>query len=205
MKIISTIINQIVAFIGSVEWKIKNPLTAESNLLLQEKLKNDYYIILTRRNNHLSTYTIALANFILTGKFSYWSHSLMNLEDEVNSKLDFRLIEATSVGVAFSTFDAAFNVNSVVLLKPKHITLDEWTLILDKAKSDLGKPYDSLYDLSRDNALSCVELVRNALKASPNYEQNFANFEKLITKSKNLTPQMFYDCLDFEVVYEIRN
>ena len=38
----------------------------------------------------------------------------------------------------------------------------------------------------------------------PDYYTNFANFEKLIAERKNLTPQMFYECPDFEVVFEIR-
>jgi hypothetical protein len=40
--------------------------------------------------------------------------------------------------------------------------------------------------------------------AEPDYQENFANFEKMIKERKNLTPQMFYDCPDFEVVYEVR-
>jgi hypothetical protein len=75
---------------------------------------------------------------------------------------------------------------------------------MDKAMTEIGKPYDSLFDLKNDNALSCVELGRTALMAEPNYYTNFANFEEMIRKRKNLTPQMFYECPDFEVVYEIR-
>jgi hypothetical protein len=76
---------------------------------------------------------------------------------------------------------------------------------MDKANSDVGKPYDTLFDLKNDNALSCVELVRDALKATDNYEQDFANFEKMIKRSKNLDPHMFYRCADFEIIYEVRH
>jgi hypothetical protein len=38
----------------------------------------------------------------------------------------------------------------------------------------------------------------------PDYEVRFRRFEDLIQKRKNLTPQMFYECDDFEVVFEVR-
>jgi uncharacterized protein YycO len=128
----------------------------------------------------------------------------MNLEDEVNSDNDFRLIEATGSGTHYSPFDLVFRVHGVVLLKPKNMSAEHWTKVMDKANSELGKPYDSLFDLRNDQRLSCVELVRSALMAEPDYEKNFANFEAMIKSRKNLTPQMFYECEDFEIVYEVR-
>jgi hypothetical protein len=38
----------------------------------------------------------------------------------------------------------------------------------------------------------------------PNYNTRFAEFEKMVAKKKRLTPDMFVDCSDFEVVYKIR-
>jgi hypothetical protein len=201
LKIFDTIVN----FIGSVSWKQKNPLTAIEKDQIRQMLTEDYYIILTRNNNHLSTYAIAFANLVLTGKFSYWGHALMNFEDKVTTDADFRLMQATRAGVGYATFDEVFNVNSVVLLKPSKMSISAWTDVLDKAKTELGKPYDTLYDLANDNALSCVELVRNSLQADANYTANFIHFEALISKSKNLTPEMFYGCSDFEIAYEIRH
>jgi len=129
----------------------------------------------------------------------------MNLEDEVKTDDDFMLIEAIGSGVTETPFKDVFNVNGVVLLKPKNLTINKWTAILDRAKTELGKPYDNLFDLKNDKALSCVELVRVALQADPDYATNFAEFERMIKKEKNLTPQMFYDCSDFEIVYEVRH
>jgi hypothetical protein len=191
-------------FFSGIHWSPNNLLTDEELSKIKEALKPNYYVILTRRNNHLTTYLISFANFFLTGKFSYWSHSLMNLENEVNSVDDFILVEAIGKGVTLSHFNEVFDVNGVALLKPKNITIEKWTLILDKARQNVGKPYDSLFDLKNDSAVSCVELVRDALQADPDYATNFAEFEALISKRKNLTPQMFYDCPDFEVVYEVR-
>ncbi len=199
------IVNWTVIGIGKVHWGYRDGLTSVELDGVRTRLIKDYYIIVTHRNNHLSTYFVALASFLLTGKFSYWAHALLNLEDKVSSDEDFRLIEATGAGTHYSPFVDVFKVHGVALLKPKSMSVEYWTLIMDKANSELDKPYDTLFDLKNDNALSCVELVRTALMAEPNYETNFANFEEMIKSRKNLTPQMFYDCPDFEVVYEVRH
>jgi hypothetical protein len=223
------LLNKIVAWavftIGKVHWTAQNTLEPVEQNKIRDLLVNNYYIILTHRNNHLSTFFTGLVNFFLSGKWGYWAHALMNLEDQVNQSTDFRLveavdvkiedktdiknpnerfIEAVSAGVKYTPFNDVFDVHGVVLLKPKNMSIDRWTCVLDRAKSELGKPYDTLFNIAEDNALSCVELVRTALMAEPDYAVNFANFEALIKKHKNLAPQMYYDCGDFEIVYEIR-
>lgn len=211
-KYFSWFVTPFTKVLGKIEWKQKKPLTDADRAVVMEMLKKNYYIIATRRGNHLSTFAISLANFVVSGKFSYWSHVLMNTEDEVQSPDDFRLIEATNAGSTFSSFEQVFGgvgskpqaPDAVALLKPKSMEIEEWTAVLDKAKTQTGKPYDTLFDLADDLAVSCVELIRNILKANPNYDTDFAEFEKMINKAKNLTPQMFCDCPDFEVVFEIR-
>ena len=197
--------------IGKINWTQKHPITEAEKAIIMEMLKKDYYIIMTRHGNHLSTYAISLGNFLVRGKFSFWSHVLMNLEDEAQSPDDFRLVEAVGAGSRFATFEDVFGdlsgldaPDAAALLKPKNMSLDEWTHVLDNAKTQAGKPYDTLFDLADDTKVSCVELVRDALMASPTYEQDFAEFEAMIKKAKNLTPQMFYDCPDFEIAFEIR-
>lgn len=192
------------SFLGQYQWKSTDILSEEETTHIQGLLKTDYYIMLSRRNNHLSTYLISLAHFILTGKFSYWAHAFMNTENNVHNDSDFRIVEALQAGVGYTPFDKVFDVNGVVLLKPKHMSIDKWTAVLDKARNAIGIPYDNLFDLKNDKALSCVELIRYALMAEPDYLENFSDFERLIKSRGNLTPQMFYDCNDFEVVYEIR-
>ena len=199
------LIKSITLWFGKVSWKPKNLLTIEEQKVISDLLAPNYYIILTRRNNCLSTYMIMLANFVVTGKFGYWDHALMNMEDTVINNIDFKLVEAVGTGVAYTTFDKVFDCNSVAILKSKHMDIKQWTAVLDKARTEVGKPYDTLFDLTKDNALSCVELVRTALMAETDYDTDFANFEALILKYRNLTPQMFYDCGDFEIVYEIRH
>lgn len=204
-KFLGPVIDFIVKLIGRITWAQTSPITQEDKAAIMALLKDNYYIILTRRRNHLSTHAIAFTNFLLTGKWGYYSHVLMNLEDEVPTVRDFRLMEATSAGVHYSDFDTVFgSVDGVCLMKPSTMAIEEWTSVLDYAKTCLGKPYDTLYDLANDNALSCVELVRIVLEKVPNYGTDFADFERMILKSKNLAPQMFRDCSDFEVVREIK-
>lgn len=205
MNWISTAVDAIVDMIGKISWKQKNPLSVADQEIIKQMLTTDYYIILTRRSNYLSTYAIAFANLVLTGKWGFYSHALMNMEDVVKDPSDFRLIEATGHGVGYSSFDKVFNsgLDAAVLLKPKHMSIEDWTKVMDAANENLGKPYDSLFDLKNDNALSCVELVRNALKGLPDYNERFADFEEMIKKNRNLAPQMFFDCKDFEVVFQI--
>lgn len=205
IPIIGKFVSAFNTMIGNIRWRARHVIPDESKLTINQDLKDNYFIILTRRDNHLSTYAIGLAHFFLTGKFGYYSHALMNLEDEVKDPEDFRLVEATIKGIHYSSFDTVFGeVSATCLLKPKSMTIEKWTLVMDAAKTQLGKPYDTLFDLKNDNALSCVELVRLALMNEPDYATNFADFEKRIAKSKNLDPHMFYECSDFEVVYEVK-
>lgn len=195
------IIKRVVLFIGSIHWNAKEILTSEQQDKIRKLLVDNYFIILTRRRNHLSTFCINFVDLILTGKWGFWAHALMNLEDKVDSDADFRLMEATAIGVHYSSFEEVFNVQDAVLLKPKKMNLEQWTSILDKAKEQLGKPYDTLFNIADSNALSCVELVRTILQGQKNYENDFANFEALIKKYKNLSPQMIFDCGDFDIIY----
>lgn len=188
-------------FNGGVYWD----LTVAEQAKIRELLAIGYYVILTRRKTHLTTYLIAIGTWIKTGSLGYWAHGLMNLEEDVESDADFRLMEATGLGVHYSPFDQVFDCDSAALLRPKGFSIEDWARTLDKLKMQLGKPYDTLYDISRDSALSCVELIRLALQASENYAQNFKRFEALVNKGKIVTPQMLYDCGEFEIVYEVRH
>lgn len=180
-------------------------LTEEDHDKLREDLKSNYYIILNRRKTHLTTYLISLANLIKTGKFSHYTHALMNVDDgNIRNDNEFKLVEATGTGVHYSSFMKVFDCDSVVLLRPKGFTDENWTVALDGLLKQVGKEYDCLFDVSDDSKLSCIELARRALQFQPDYETRFANFEAMIKKTGNLTPQMLYDCPDFEIVWEVR-
>lgn len=205
LRLYKKIANKVVLFVAKINWKQKELLSQDELNQLYQLLVKDYYIILTRRDNQLGTFFINLGHFLLTGRWGYYSHVLMNLENEVHDIDDFRLIEATTrKGTIYTPFNLVFkDVDSVALLKPKNITIEEYTAVMDKARQQLGKPYDTLFDIANEQKLSCVELVRLALKALPDYFSKFANFEHTIAHKKNLTPQMFYECKDFEVVLKI--
>lgn len=191
--------------VAKVSWKQDKGITEDEKQELRQLLTKDYYVIATRRDNMLSCFFINLGHFIYTGRWGYYTHVLMNMEDEVKSDADFRLIEAAMKGVHFLTLDEMVNnCDAIALLKPKNLTLDDWTIAMDKAKAQLGKPYDTLFDISNEHQLSCVELVRIALMAVPNYFQKFSHFENFIAKKRNLTPNMFIESPDFEVVWEVR-
>lgn len=215
-KLSESVANWVVDLIGRTTWRKLTvcwkgryyDLTDAEQDTLKLLLKRDYYIILTRRKTHLSTYAINFSHWFLTRfkTWGYYSHSLANLEDEVKSEDDFRLIEATNkYGVGYVPFAQVFDCDSVALLKPRGITLDEWTRVMDNLMTHEGKKYDTLYKLADETEMSCVELIRTALMTLPDYNNRFARFEQMIARARNLDPHMFYTCGDFEVVYEVRH
>lgn len=180
-------------------------LTEQDHDKLRELLKDNYFIILTRRKSHLTTYLIAIASFIVDHKMSHYTHALMNVEGDLAGHLGYKLIEATGEGVHYSTFMEVFDCDSVVLLTPKGVTPAEWTAVMDEVKNDLGKQYDDFFDISNDLSVSCVEMVYWGLKTLPDYEQRFPNLVRLIREHKDdLTPQMLLDCGDLDVAFEVR-
>lgn len=201
----NSIANFVVTCIGKVKWKQTSGLTTDDKMRIIELLKSDYYIILTHHRNHLSTFAINFSDFVLLHKWGFWAHGLMNFENTVNDVNDFRLLEATAPGVSFDTFDTVFgDADAVCLLSPTSMPVSDWAKVLEKALTDVGKQYDTLYDLTQDQKLSCVELVRDALQGEPEYATNFANLEALCESVNRITPQMFYNCPDFSVKFEVR-
>lgn len=190
---------------AKIHWKQSESLTKEDDAMLKELFVKDYYIVATRRGNYFTTFGIAFGNFMLTGKWGFYSHVLMNLEDTVTTDDDYRFIEATGKGTHYSGYGDVFTgVDAVALIKPKHMPIEEWTAALDEMKEFLGVPYDNLFDLKSSLEINCVELIRLALEKTPNYSERFAEFEKMIAKTKKITPDMFARCSDFEVVYTIK-
>jgi hypothetical protein len=192
--------------VGKINWTTEDVTDPKDLDTVRAKLKDNYYIILTRHEGHLSTFAIALAHFLVTGRWGYYSHVLLNIEDEVKTDDDYEFLQSTIAGVKYAKFDEVFDQQggSIALVKPRYVTLDEWTHILDKSRTNIGKPYDLAMDPSQDAKLNCVELVRNSLQGDPDYATDFANLEAKIAKYKALDPQMIYECPDFEVVWEKR-
>jgi hypothetical protein len=188
---------------GKISWSKKTYITLSDKTELAGLLADGYYIILTGNKSHLSSVVVSFLTWIKTGVWANYTHALMNCDnitDPSDSK-SFKFVEATATGVHYSTFEQVFECDTVCLLTPNNIDNAEWTRIIDALLQQQGKPYDDLFDLSDDTHVSCVELVLNALKAV-NYEEKFADLNKLIEKEKNLVPQMFRNCTDFTVKCE---
>lgn len=201
------IVSVLAKIIGKINWGGNRYKMSSAELeLIRNMLKDNYYIILTRHKGHMSTYAISLAHKYLTGNWGHYAHALMNLEgDDVTQDTDYRFIEATGKGVHYSYFMDVFSCDSVALLKPKTMSIERWSLVLEKLKANLGKPYDTMFNLADDSSMSCVELIRSALMNEPNYLVDYANFEAMIQSSSNLDPNMFYECPDFTIVWESRH
>lgn len=186
-----------------ISWSRHYDITAEERDIIAERLASGYYIILTGSSHHLSSVIVSLLSWIKTGKWARYSHVLMNCDNIENAedRDRFKFVEATAKGVAYATFDEVFACDRVCLLTPKTVSNEEWTKIIDALLTELGRPYDDLFDLADASHLSCVEVVLNALKAA-DYADDFKNLAELITKEGNLVPEMYRDSSDFTVDLE---
>lgn len=201
------IYHKIASFPSKVKFKRKKHMSQKDRDNLARILAKGYYIILTGNRYTLSSLIIRIITLLKMYKWGKYSHVLMNV-DNMESPEDvdkFKFMEATSVGVHYSTFNEVFDCDYVCVLTPKNIDNDKWTRIIDRAVEHDKKPYDDLFQLSDETHISCVELVRNALMANDTYEEEFQHLEEMISKKGNLLPQMFRECQDFEPVYEITN
>jgi hypothetical protein len=162
------------------------------------KLQQDNYIILTYRKTHLSTFFIRLAHYILTKRWATYVHVCANIEETDNEKI--KIFESIGIGTRISKFEEVFNCDGVCLLKlPKDN--DEF---FNELMRNLEKPYDSQFNIEDDNELSCIEYIYDALKEFPDDEERFKKLHYLVTKYKNIDPEMIYESGAFEVELEIR-
>jgi hypothetical protein len=134
-------------------------------------------------------------------RWGYWTHAFL-------SDRNCRMIEAVGKGVQETYFDDVFDCDSVACVAPSFATDLEWSavseLVLEAARKQIGKRYDTVFNLADDNELSCIELVRVALRSLPQYDLKFKDFEDMILIYKNVTPQMLYESKSFRVVWEVR-
>lgn len=186
---------------GKISWSNKKAITKEDKIAIAKMLSSGYYIILTGDKSHLSSIVVSLLSWIKTGVWARYSHALMNCDNitDATDTASFKFMEATSVGVHYSTFDEVFHCDTVCLLTLKNISNEDYTKIIDALLKQKGRPYDDLFDLADSTHVSCVELVLNALEAA-DYE--FVNLKDLIKQEGNLVPQMYRTCTDFEMAYE---
>jgi hypothetical protein len=185
--------------------------------MIRDLCEQGTYLWLTRRDTHLTTYLITFSDYILAlisyyregrkGKkprLGYYSHAFLNSDKDT-------FIEAVARGVVSSYFDNVFNADAAAGLMPSKLTRTEWAMFSKKfvevAKSKIGTPYDTFFNLKDESEVSCIELIRVSLHhcmSEEDYNLRFKNFEALIAERRNLTPDMLRDCEDFEVILEIR-
>lgn len=189
-----------------ISWSKHYEITAEQKDNLAKTLASGYYVILTGSSSHLSSVMVSFLSWIKTGKWAQYSHALMNCDNitDPSERDDFKFVEATAKGVAYTTFDEVFACDRVCLLTPKHVSNEEWTRVIDTLLKQLGKPYDDLFDLADATHSSCVEVVLDALEAA-DYGNDFKHLAAMIADEGNLVPQMYRDCPDFTVAAEFNN
>lgn len=195
--------NKIASIPSKIYWRKQGKITKEQKEIIARYLASGYYIILTGSKSHLSSIIVSLLSWIKTGVWARYSHVLMNCDNitDHNDTGGFKFVEATAIGVHYSTFEEIFNCDHVCLLTPTSVSNEEWTKIIDGLLKQKGKKYDDLFDLSDSNRVSCVELVLNALK-SADYTNDFQDLDRLIKEAGNLVPQMYRQSKDFTVTYE---
>jgi hypothetical protein len=110
-------------------------------------LQENHLLIFTRRRCHLTTYLISLLSMIVSHKPVHYAHVLMNVEGDIAQRVGYKLIEATNSGVHFSTFMQVFNCDSVALMKPRGVVIEEWTKVIAYVKNQNGKPYDNVFNI----------------------------------------------------------
>lgn len=203
----------ITRFLSSLHWNglralfnggVYYDLTEADHNELKRLLSAGYYIILTNRKSHLTTWLIGVLSFIKTRKWPSYSHTLMNIDsvEDPNQWDKFQLIEATNAGVHHSTFMQVFDCDAVCLLQPKTMNPEKWEAVMVGLAEQNGKAYDDLFDIDDDSHVSCVELALDSLRAESDYNTDFATLEAEMEEVGNLTPQMLRDCTDFVVVFE---
>lgn len=190
-------------------------LTAEQREYARKLMQNKAGLWVSRRRTHLTSYLISLADFLLQlrlwivsgfkgkrPKFSYWTHAFISTPEGT-------LIEAIGKGVFENYFDDVFDCDAVAYLVPSFLSLIEWDEVSDKvikkARELKGRPYDTVFNIADESAVSCIELFRIALKEVPHYEKHFSDFENMIKVYKNVTPEMLYQSKSFSVAWEVRN
>jgi len=189
-------------FNHGIYWK----LTEADHNELRRKLGSGFYVILTAGHPSLSGIGVKMAS-LLTGRgWPVFTHVLLNVdnEDDPLRSHEFQLVESIQQGVVYSTFMKVFDCDIVALLRPRGFTEDEWEKALERAKDNVGKGYDTLFDLIDNTEMSCVELVRDALIGSfdnfEDYKKRFFHFESMIEANNGeLIPEMFFKCRDFHV------
>lgn len=192
-------------------------LTPADRDACKDLMERGHYVWLNRRKTHLTTYLISCADFALgvlkwaqrKGRFprlnfARYTHAFINVTDDL-------LIEAIGRGVVESYFDECFDCDWACALRVRGLTDAEWkrvSIAMVKCSFwELGKKYDTRFDLNDRREVSCVELIRILVVEAlgvDEYARRMKALERTVQMSGNLTPHMLYESESFEIVYEVR-
>mgnify|MGYP003490433667 FL=1 len=91
--------NTIMDMVAAVKWNrtqavlnggVYYRLTELDHDRIRDLLAKNYLVILTRRSCHLTTYLISIASLIKTGRFSHYTHALMNVEGDLAGHVGYK-------------------------------------------------------------------------------------------------------------------
>lgn len=181
----------------------------------RDLMKVGVFLWVSRRETHLTTYLIGFADWVLAlgawarnkfkgtrPRFGFYSHAFMNVDDN-------EIVEAVAKGVQKVFFDEAFDCDAAAALVPRFMSAEEWgavrPFVVEELKKQIGKKYDTVFNIENEQLVSCIELVRMVLKHRvKDYEIKFKDFEEMIKQYKNVTPQMLFESKSFVAVWEVR-
>lgn len=200
------IYHRLAAIPAKISWRRHHRITPVQKDQLASLLASGYYVILTGSSSHLSSVIVSFLSWVTTGTWARYTHVLMNSDNitDPDQRGLFKFVEATAAGVTYATFDQVFACDRACVLTPSHVSNEEWTGVIDALLTQLGRPYDDLFDLSDATRVSCVELVLAALRAA-DYANDFQHLSRMIADQGNLVPEMYRNCTDFAVVTEFTN
>ena len=173
-------------------------LSHEQTKTIVSMMNERRYIGLNYRKTHLTSYFIGLSHFLLTGRWGKWAHAFVNVEASTERDCDLKIIEAVGSGVRIARFWDVLNCDKVVLLDA-NLDDSEWNKVSDLIRGVVGRKYDTRFKINDSMEFSCVELPYWAIKSVK--PEAVKNLTKMIEKSGNLTPDMYLESEDFEVIY----
>lgn len=201
---------KIMTFFAHVRWEwliriYKNPsyISLSDKEEIKKLIQEENYIFLTFDPYSFSGMFVIFGTLVKTGRIPEYTHALINLDLDPEDEYEF--VEATSLGVNPSSFEYALGkAKKVCILRFKNYQTNVIKLGVEHVRKNIGKGYDFGFNLSDSSKMTCVELVWDLIKTFPDYEEKCKFLKFLIEYEGQLTPQMFRDCPDLEVVLEIK-